>query len=65
MKNKNLFLKLLEAWEVQEQGMSRFGVLWEPTSWFIDGKLRVSDKKQSKRSTPSLIMQSEQLNKDA
>ena len=29
------------GWEVQDQGASRFGVWWEPASWFRDGPLLV------------------------
>lgn len=39
LETKRTYFSQFQSWEVQDQGASRFSVLWGPASWIINGCL--------------------------
>ena len=55
---RDLFLTVLENWQIQDQGAKRVRVWWGPTSWFGDGLLVTASSlaKEARSSLGSLSL---------
>ena len=55
---RDLFLTVLENWQIQDQGATRVRVWWGPTSWFVDGLLVTASSlaKEARSSLGSLSL---------